>query len=116
MAGTLTMVSVCSLTLMKTNPRAENTFACMKAAYDVGINFFDCAEGYSGGESERVMGQAIKRYSWKRNDLVISTKVGIYRIISIIFVNRLHRSIGAQPMATMKSTMLDSQENTLSKE
>ncbi|PQE25338.1 voltage-gated K channel beta subunit protein [Rutstroemia sp. NJR-2017a BBW] len=53
----------------------ENTFACMKAAYDVGINFFDCAEGYSGGESERVMGQAIKKFGWKRNDLVISTKI-----------------------------------------
>lgn len=53
----------------------ENTFACMKAAYDVGINFFDCAEGYSGGESERVMGQAIKKFAWKRNDLVVSTKV-----------------------------------------
>lgn len=47
----------------------------MKAAYDVGVNFFDCAEGYSGGESERVMGQAIKKFKWKRNDLVISTKV-----------------------------------------
>lgn len=50
----------------------------MKAAYDVGINFFDCAEGYSGGESERVMGQAIKKFGWKRNDLVISTKVRTY--------------------------------------
>ena len=47
----------------------------MKAAYDVGINFFDCAEGYSGGESEIVMGQAIKKFGWKRNDLVISSKV-----------------------------------------
>jgi aryl-alcohol dehydrogenase-like predicted oxidoreductase len=47
----------------------------MKAAYDVGINFFDCAEGYSGGESEKIMGQAIKKFGWKRNDLVISTKV-----------------------------------------
>ena len=47
----------------------------MKAAYDVGINFFDCAEGYSGGESERVMGEAIKKFNWKRNDLVVSTKV-----------------------------------------
>jgi aryl-alcohol dehydrogenase-like predicted oxidoreductase len=55
--------------------KAENTFACMKAAYDVGINFFDCAEGYSGGESERVMGEAIKKFNWKRNDLVVSTKV-----------------------------------------
>lgn len=47
----------------------------MKAAYDVGVNFFDCAEGYSGGDSERIMGKAIKKFGWKRNDLVISTKV-----------------------------------------
>jgi len=53
----------------------ENTFACMKAAYDTGINFFDCAEGYAGGESEKVMGEAIRKYGWKRNDLVISTKI-----------------------------------------
>ncbi|GAB7349954.1 hypothetical protein MBLNU459_g0647t3 [Dothideomycetes sp. NU459] len=56
---------------------AENeiTFACMKAAYDSGINFFDCAEGYAGGESERVMGEAIKKFKWKRNDIVVSTKI-----------------------------------------
>ena len=54
---------------------SENTFSCMKAAYDVGINFFDCAEGYSNGDSERIMGQAIKKFAWKRNDIVISTKV-----------------------------------------
>ncbi|KAK0943916.1 hypothetical protein LTR29_004683 [Friedmanniomyces endolithicus] len=53
----------------------EKTFSCMKAAYDAGINFFDCAEGYAGGESEKVMGEAIKRYGWKRNDYVISTKI-----------------------------------------
>lgn len=46
----------------------------MKEAYDCGINFFDCAEGYSNGEAERVMGEAIQRFGWKRNDLVISTK------------------------------------------
>ncbi|KAK0635929.1 NADP-dependent oxidoreductase domain-containing protein [Bombardia bombarda] len=53
----------------------EGTFACMKAAYDCGVNFFDCAEGYASGESEKVMGEAIKKYGWKRNDLVISTKL-----------------------------------------
>lgn len=50
-------------------------FDCMKAAYDAGINFFDCAEAYAGGKSEIVMGQAIKKFGWKRNDLVISTKI-----------------------------------------
>ncbi|KAK3377708.1 NADP-dependent oxidoreductase domain-containing protein [Podospora didyma] len=53
----------------------EGTFACMKAAYDCGVNFFDCAEGYANGESERAMGEAIRKYGWKRNDLVISTKI-----------------------------------------
>ena len=47
----------------------------MEAAFNAGINFFDCAESYSGGKSETVMGQAIKKYGWKRNDLVISTKI-----------------------------------------
>ncbi|KAI1081249.1 Aldo/keto reductase [Whalleya microplaca] len=53
----------------------ENTFACMKAAYDSGVNFFDCAESYSEGKSEEVMGHAIRKFGWKRNDLVISTKL-----------------------------------------
>ncbi|KAI0536989.1 putative voltage-gated K channel beta subunit [Xylaria digitata] len=53
----------------------EKTFECMKAAFDSGVNFFDCAEVYSSGKSEIVMGQAIKKYGWKRNDLVISTKL-----------------------------------------
>ena len=47
----------------------------MKAAWDCGVNFFDCAEGYAEGESEVVMGEAIKKFGWGRNDLVLSTKV-----------------------------------------
>lgn len=36
----------------------------MKAAYDAGINFFDCAEAYSKGESEIIMGKAIKHFGY----------------------------------------------------
>jgi aryl-alcohol dehydrogenase-like predicted oxidoreductase len=32
----------------------------MKVAYDVKVNYFKCAENYSGDESEKVMGLAIK--------------------------------------------------------
>jgi len=53
----------------------QKTFDCMKAAYDAGVNFFDCAEGYAAGESEKVMGECIKKYGWKRNDIVVSTKI-----------------------------------------
>ena len=51
----------------------EASFACMKKAYDLGVNFFDNAENYTAGESEIVMGKAIKHFGWKRSDLVIST-------------------------------------------
>ena len=44
----------------------------VKRAVDLGINFFDCADIYSKGKSEEVLGQAIKGM---RNDLVIATKV-----------------------------------------
>ena len=47
----------------------------MKAAYDAGVNFFDNAEAYAGGESETMMGNIIQKAGWKRSDLVLSTKI-----------------------------------------
>ena len=44
-------------------------------AYENGINFFDNAEAYAGGESERIMGQAIANLGWARHSYVVSTKV-----------------------------------------
>ncbi|MEX2393240.1 MAG: aldo/keto reductase [Actinomycetota bacterium] len=44
-------------------------------AYENGINFFDNAEAYAGGESERIMGKAIANLGWPRHSYVISTKV-----------------------------------------
>src|SRR5438552_4452326 len=48
---------------------------CLQAAYDAGVNFFDNAEAYAGGESERIMGAAISKLGWARHSYVISTKV-----------------------------------------
>jgi voltage-dependent potassium channel beta subunit len=47
----------------------------MKIAYDAGVNFFDNAEAYAAGESEIIMGKALKKLGWKRSDLVLSTKI-----------------------------------------
>ena len=47
----------------------ENAFACMKAAYDAGVNFFDCAEAYSKGKSEESVGRCIKKYGSVCHDL-----------------------------------------------
>ncbi|MCC5940808.1 MAG: aldo/keto reductase [Balneolaceae bacterium] len=50
-------------------------YNCMVEAYDAGVNFFDNAEAYAGGESEVMMGNIIKKAGWKRTDLVLSTKI-----------------------------------------
>ena len=47
----------------------------LAAAFDAGVNFFDNAEAYAGGESERVMGEAIRALRWPRLNYVISTKL-----------------------------------------
>jgi voltage-dependent potassium channel beta subunit len=48
---------------------------CMQAAHDGGMNFFDNAESYAGGEAERMMGTAIAELGWPRWSYVISTKL-----------------------------------------
>ena len=47
---------------------------CMAAAWDAGCNFFDNAEAYAGGESERLMGEAFRKNGWKRHEYVVSSK------------------------------------------
>ncbi|MFT5575145.1 MAG: voltage-dependent potassium channel beta subunit [Bermanella sp.] len=51
---------------------AVEMLACV---YDHGVNFFDNAEGYEAGESERVMGEALKRLGWSRDSYCVSSKV-----------------------------------------
>jgi voltage-dependent potassium channel beta subunit len=47
----------------------------MAAAHEAGVNFFDNAEVYAGGESERIMGKALAELGWPRHSFVVSTKV-----------------------------------------
>lgn len=54
----------------------ENNIASklMDLAYDKGVNFFDNAEIYADGESERVMGKILKDRKWKRDSYIVSSK------------------------------------------
>jgi aryl-alcohol dehydrogenase-like predicted oxidoreductase len=47
----------------------------IKASIDAGINFFDTADVYSEGESEKALGQSLKNLSIPRHQVVIATKV-----------------------------------------
>jgi len=53
----------------------EVALKCMSAAYDAGVNFFDSAEAYAQGNAEVVMGNVIKKLGWRRESLIISSKV-----------------------------------------
>ncbi len=56
----------------------------MSTAYEAGVNFFDNAEVYAGGESERVMGAALKELKWRRGSYLVSTKFywGIHKSVN----------------------------------
>lgn len=47
----------------------------VKASIDAGINFFDTADVYSGGQSELILGQSFKNLGIARTDVVLATKV-----------------------------------------
>lgn len=51
----------------------SDTINSVHAALDMGINFFDSAEGYGNGYSEQMLGRALKG---RRSEAVIATKVG----------------------------------------
>ena len=51
----------------------DNTRRIVTAAYDNGINFFDIADAYAGGEAERMMGAVLGGFP--RHTLVISSKL-----------------------------------------
>ncbi|PBK90750.1 aryl-alcohol dehydrogenase [Armillaria gallica] len=53
----------------------EESIKQIKAAYDLGINTFDTANIYSNGQSEVVLGKAIKQHELLRDKIVVMTKV-----------------------------------------
>ena len=53
----------------------DTALACMDTAQRAGVNFWDNAEAYAGGQSEQIMGDAIRELGWKRHEYVISTKL-----------------------------------------
>ncbi len=46
----------------------------MGQAYDAGVNFFDNAEVYALGESEKMMGRVLKKKKWDRTSYLVSSK------------------------------------------
>lgn len=56
------------------NVGQDGADALVKAAIEAGINFFDTADIYSAGQSERTLGQSFRNLGIDRRDVVIATK------------------------------------------
>jgi len=71
----------------------EHSIECMGAAYEAGVNFFDNAQVYAGGEAETVMGEAIRQLGWARHSYLVSTKFywGIHGESAVNAHNTLNR-------------------------
>ena len=52
----------------------RDSIEAVQASLDAGVNFFDTAEGYGGGESEQILGKALGTH---RKDVVIASKVSV---------------------------------------
>lgn len=57
----------------------ESSKEVIKTSLDLGINFFDHADIYGGGQSEIIFGQALKALGVKREDILTQSKCGIQR-------------------------------------
>lgn len=63
---------------MRLNQLSESeAFSLIDSALDSGINYFDHADIYGGGECEEVFGKYLGRYPEKRQRMIIQSKCGI---------------------------------------
>ncbi|KAF4627186.1 hypothetical protein G7Y89_g10968 [Cudoniella acicularis] len=53
----------------------EDSLPILDHCYKKGLNFFDTANAYSNGASEEILGKAIKKFNWRRENIVIATKL-----------------------------------------
>jgi voltage-dependent potassium channel beta subunit len=61
------------MTELQNQQKIDAAKEIIRLAYEKGINFFDCADAYSGGDAERFLGSVLQEYP--RSSLVISSKV-----------------------------------------
>ena len=71
-------VSAVALGCLSLRPdRLEESKATVRRAYELGINIFDTADVYGNGDSETVLGKALKELSIPRDEIFVTTKCGI---------------------------------------
>lgn len=79
----------------------------VKTALDRGINFFDTADVYSFGESERILGSAIKAHA-RRDQVILATKFGLAKGIDVQGLRKEHVITAAEDsLRRLKTDYID---------
>jgi voltage-dependent potassium channel beta subunit len=71
----VSQLSFGSWVTFKSQVDVDRAAEMLQVARDAGVNFFDNAESYAGGESERIMGEALRSLDWPRWSYLVSTKL-----------------------------------------
>ena len=71
----VSQLSFGSWVTFKSQVDVDRAAEMLQVARDAGVNFFDNAESYAGGESERIMGEALRSLGWPRWSYLVSTKL-----------------------------------------
>ena len=71
----VSQLSFGSWVTFKSQVDVDRAAEMLQVARDAGVNFFDNAESYAGGESERIMGEALRQLGWPRWSYLVSTKL-----------------------------------------
>ena len=61
------------MTRLEDTAAVENAAQIVRKAWEAGVNFFDCADAYSGGDAEIFLGRVLKEYP--RDEVVVSSKL-----------------------------------------
>lgn len=61
------------MTDVQTPESVDTAKKSIRRAYDLGVNFFDCADAYSGGQAEIFLGKILKEF--ERSSFAVSSKV-----------------------------------------
>ena len=59
--------------MFSSQPDVDLALACLTAVYGAGCNYFDNAEVYGNGQSELLMGAALKKAGWSRDSYIVSS-------------------------------------------
>lgn len=84
-------------------PDEADSLAIVRTALDGGVTFFDTAPSYGGGESSRILGQALRGH---RDEVVLCTKFGHSPEGTDFSVDRLRGSI-EQSLRQLQTDVID---------